>query len=296
MLSNTLQSTQQITGLTQMMSNTPTKVIAITGGKGGVGKTNISINLATALAMQNKSVMLFDADLGLANVDVLLGLNAKKNLYHVIAGQVDLNQIIIHGPKGIQIVPAASGLQRMIQLSPAEHMGLIHAFSELTQNIDYLLIDTAAGISNDVMRFSHAAHEVIVVVCNEPTSITDAYALIKIMNREYKINRFQILANMVRHPHEGRDLFFKLSKTTDRFLDVTLSFCGALPHDDLLRRAVQQQKAVVEAYPGSRSSIAFKELSQRILHWPAPKMLEGHIGFFIEKYLRKEHAAQEVII
>jgi flagellar biosynthesis protein FlhG len=282
-------------GINHMMSQTPTKVIAITGGKGGVGKTNIAINLATTLAAQNKHVMLFDADLGLANIDVLLGLNVTKNLYHVIAGEVNLSQIIIQGPKGIKIVPAASGLQRMIQLSEIEHTGLIHAFSELTHDIDYLIIDTAAGISNDVMRFSHAAHEVIVVVCNEPTSITDAYALIKIMNRDYHVKRFQILANMVRHPHEGRDLFFKLSKTTDRFLDVTLTFCGTLPYDDLLRRAVQQQKAVVEAYPGSRSSIAFNQLSQHVTHWPAPHCVEGHIGFFIEKYLAREHATRAML-
>lgn len=280
----------QFTDSNPGIANKLTKVIAVSGGKGGVGKTNISVNLAIALAMQNKKVMLFDADLSLANIDILLGLNVEKNLYHVINGSAELRQIIVKGPKGIKIIPAASGLQRMLYLSDAEHMGLINAFSEITHDIDYLLIDTAAGISNQVMNFSQAAHEVIVVVCNEPTSITDAYALIKLMNRDYGVKRFQILANMVRHEHEGRDLFFKLSKTTDRFLDASLNFCGTLPYDDFLRRAVQQQKSVVDAYPGSRSAIAFKRLAQQITYWPDPDISEGNIGFFIEKYLHKNHA------
>ena len=154
----------------------PVQVIAVTGGKGGVGKTNVSVNLSLALADLGRRVMLLDADLGLANVDVLLGLTAKRTLADVINGECDLRDVLLQGPGGIRIVPAASGTQSMVQLSPMQHAGLIQAFSEISDNLDVLVIDTAAGIGDSVVSFVRAAQEVIVVVCDEPASVTDAYA------------------------------------------------------------------------------------------------------------------------
>jgi len=174
----------------------PVKVIAIASGKGGVGKTNVTVNIGVALATQGKKVVLLDADLGLANIDVMLGLHPQFNLLHVLEGDKSLKDIMVDGPSGLQIIPAASGVKKMAELSPAEHAGMIQAFSELDQHIDILLIDSAAGIADSVVSFTKAAQEVIVVVCDEPASITDAYALIKLLSREHGVERFHIIANM----------------------------------------------------------------------------------------------------
>ncbi len=273
----------QIAGLRRMTQTRPVKVIAVTSGKGGVGKTNVSVNLGVAIALCGKQVLLFDADLGLANVDVLLGLQAAGNLSHVISGELDLEEILLDGPSGLRIIPAASGIQRMAELSHAEHAGLIRAFSGLSFSPDVLLIDTAAGISDSIVTFSRAAHEVLVVVCDEPASITDAYAMIKLLNRDYGIYRFRVLANMVRSTQEGLELFRKLSKVSDRFLDVTLDYCGAIPHDEYLRKAVQRQRAVIDAYPRSKAAQAFGKLAQRVTQWPAPAAATGSIEFFVER-------------
>ena len=212
-----------------MGSMHPVQVIAVTGGKGGVGKTNVSVNLSLALAELGRRVMLLDADLGLANVDVLLGLTPKRTLADVIEGRCELRDVLLQGPGGVRIVPAASGTQSMVHLAPAQHAGLIQAFSEIGDNLDVLVIDTAAGIGDSVVSFVRAAQEVLLVVCDEPTSITDAYALIKLLNRDYGMSRFRVLANMAQSPQEGRNLFAKLTKVTDRFLDVALQYVGAVP-------------------------------------------------------------------
>lgn len=273
----------QIAGLTRMTHALPVKVIAVTSGKGGVGKTNVSANLGVALSAGGSRVMLLDADLGLANVDVLLGLHASSNLSHVISGERELDEIVLDGPAGLRIVPASSGVQHMAELSHAEHAGLIRAFSGMSFSPDVLLIDTAAGISDSIVTFSRAAHEVLVVVCDEPASITDAYALIKLLNRDHGIHRFRVLANMARSTQEGLELFRKLSKVTDRFLDVTLDYCGAIPHDEYLRKAIQRQRAVVDAYPRSKAAQAFGKLAQKVMQWPAPAAATGSIEFFVER-------------
>jgi len=167
-----------------MSANRPVKVIAVTGGKGGVGKTNLSINLSIALAELRRRVVLLDADLGLANVDVLLGLKAQYNLADVLDGSKRLQDVMLNGPAGIKVVPASSGVQQMTSLSPQEHAALIYAFNELADQLDVLMIDTAAGISDTVLSFVQAAQEVIIVVCDEPSSITDAYALMKLLNAD----------------------------------------------------------------------------------------------------------------
>ena len=162
----------QAAGLRRIRELRPVKVIAVTGGKGGVGKSSVSVNLATMLAQQGKNTMLMDADLGLANVDVMLGLNARVNLSHVVSGECALEEIIVDGPAGLKVIPSASGKNNMLNLSTVQHGGLIRAFSELVQDVDVLLIDTAAGIAENVVTYTRAAHEVIVVVCDEPR-ITD---------------------------------------------------------------------------------------------------------------------------
>lgn len=272
----------------------PVRVICVTSGKGGVGKTNVTVNLAMALSLQNQSVMLLDADLGLANVDVILGLHPLYNLSHVISQERTLEEIILAGPNGIRIIPASSGVKRMAELSPEENAGLVGAFSDLNDSLDIMLIDSAAGISDSVVTFCRAAHEVVVVVCDEPASITDAYAMIKLLSQEYDVDRFHILANRVMTAQEGRDLFTKLVKVSDRFLDVTLNFFGSIPEDPQLRKAVQAQRAVVESFPGSRSAEAFHRLATQVIgRWPMPRTASGYLQFFIERLINPDYMFEE---
>ncbi|MES9834140.1 MAG: MinD/ParA family protein [Candidatus Thiodiazotropha sp. LLP2] len=269
-----------------MVNPEPVRVIAVTGGKGGVGKTNISANLGIAMSEIGRRVMLLDADMGLANLDVVLGLHAKLNLSHVMRGEASLEDIIVTGPKGMKVVPGASGIQHMAEMSPAENAGLIHAFSEVANDVDVLLIDTAAGISDLVISFSRAAQEQIVVVCDEPASITDAYAIIKLLNREHGVSRFRILANMVKTVQEGRDLYNKMCRVTDQYLDVMLSYMGSIPYDEQLRKAVKSQKPVVEAFPRSRVAQAFKNLAKKADNWPVPTGVSGDLQFFVERLIQ----------
>nr|WP_087505685.1 MinD/ParA family protein [Neiella marina] len=283
----------QATGLRNMNRRKMVKVIAVTGGKGGVGKTNVSINLAVSLAAQGQRVVVLDADLGLANVDVLLGLRVHKNISHVLSGECDLEEIMLRGPQGISIVPASSGMRSMVELTPTEHAGLVRAFSELQDDYDVLIVDTAAGISDMVLSFSRASQDVVVVVCDEPTSITDAYALIKILNREHGLFKFKIVANMVRSLREGQELFAKLTKVTDRFLDVALELVAIVPFDENVRRAVRKQKVVVEEFPKSAASIAYKTLASKVTTWPIPSQPQGHLTFFVEQLLNDAVREQE---
>lgn len=277
----------QASSLRQMNQNKLIKVVAVTGGKGGVGKTNVTLNTAISLAKQGRRVMVLDADLGLANVDVLLGLRVDKNLSHVLKGECTLDDVLVTGPHGIKIAPATSGKQSMAELSPTEHAGLIRAFSELRTEIDTLIVDTAAGISDMVMSFSRAAQDVVVVVCDEPTSLTDAYALIKILNREHGVFKFKVVANMVRSQKEGKELFSKLSKVTGRFLDVALELVGIIPFDENVRKSVRKQAAIVDAYPSSPAAEAITELSHKIMSWPVPTQPGGHLEFFVEQLVSR---------
>ena len=200
-----LRAMQKNTVRQVQTQNSRVKVITVTGGKGGVGKSNVSLNLAVSLASQGKRVMLLDADLGLANIDVMLGLRVERNLFNVLNGECNLDDIIITGPYGLMILPATSGTQAMVELSPAQHAALIRAFGDLKAQVDVLIVDTAAGISNMVLSFARAAQDILVVVCDEPTSVTDAYALMKILSKEYGVYKFKVVANMVRTMKEGQE-------------------------------------------------------------------------------------------
>jgi flagellar biosynthesis protein FlhG len=280
----------QASSLRRMNQSRLIKVIAVTGGKGGVGKTNVTLNTAISLAQQGKRVMVLDADLGLANVDVLLGLRVEKNLSHVLSGECTLDEVLVEGPYGIKIAPATSGSQSMTELTPTEHAGLIRAFSELQSQIDVLIVDTAAGISDMVLSFSKAAQDIMMVVCDEPTSLTDAYALIKILNKEHGVFRFKIVANMVRSMREGDELFSKLTKVTNRFLDVALELVAVIPFDENVRKSVRKQKAIVEAFPTSPAAMAIRRLAKKAIEWPIPNQPGGHLEFFLEQLVTKKAA------
>jgi len=279
-------SPDQAAGIRRLSDVQPVRVFAVTSGKGGVGKTNIAVNLGVALAQRGRQTALLDADMGLANVDILLGLQPQYNLSHVIAGQRSLDEILVEGPEGLRIVPAASGIQQMAELTPAEQAGLIRAFSELQLPLEVLIVDTAAGISTMVINFARACQEIVVVVCDEPASLTDAYAFIKLLNRDYGLFRFQVLCNQVRTAAQGRQLFEKLYRVTDRYLDVTLQYFGAVPNDDAVRKAVQLQRPVVTAFPGSPAAQALKALARKVEQWPISDAPSGQLEFFVERMIQ----------
>lgn len=273
-----------------MASMGPVQVIAVTSGKGGVGKSVAAVNLALALAGLGRRVMLLDGDLAMGNVDVLLGLGAERTLADVFAGDCGLEDIVLAGPGGIRVVPAASGMCSMARLSARQQAGLIHDFGRLADQLDVLVVDTASGIDDSTVGFVRAAREVLVVLCDEPASIADAYALIRLLNRDCGVTRFRILANMVAGPREGRELFAKLLRLTEQFLAATLQYVGAVPWDDSLRRAVQRQTAVCEAFPRSKSALAFRAIAEKVDGWPLPANPRGHVEFFVEHLIRTAQA------
>lgn len=283
----------QAAGIRKMKQIKPVRVIAIASGKGGVGKTNLSVNLGVAMAKIGRQVALLDADMGLANVDVLLGIRPQFNLSHVLTGEKSLADIMLEGPAGMKVIPASSGIQKMSDLSNVEQGAIIHAFSEMDDNLDVLIIDTAAGISPSVVNFARASQELIIVVCDEPTSLTDAYAFIKLLNRDYGVNHFHVLCNMVKSMQQGQALFNKLTKVTDSYLDVTLQFSGAIPYDEDLRKSVQKQNAVIEAYPNSKVSKAITDVARRIDNWPIKTKSDGYLEFFVERMI--EYSIQEAV-
>jgi flagellar biosynthesis protein FlhG len=265
------------------MSLNPVQVIAVSGGKGGVGKTSTAVNLAIALIARGRRVTLLDADLGLANVDVLLGLKPRRTLADVFAGTASLADVVITGPNGLRVVPASSGTQKLTRLGPREHAGLIAAFDEIAHQMDTLIIDTAAGISSEVISFLCAAQEVLLVVRSEPTSIADAYALLKVLTQDHGVERVRILANLVRSAEKGQAVFSKLRTIAERLLDVTLLFAGVIPNDEHVRRAVQRQRAVVDMYPNCPASDAFAALAREVDGWPVSAAARGNLEFFVER-------------
>jgi len=282
-----LNRNDQAAGLRSLRPAKPVQVIAVASGKGGVGKTSVSVNLSTAMAMAGRQVMLLDGDLGLANVDVMLGLQPTCNLANVLEGQCSLEDTILTGPAGLMVVPASSGKKNMAELNRAENAGLIRAFSELSRPLDVLVIDTAAGIADSVISFTQAAQEVIVVICNDPSSLTDAYALIKVLNRDHGVERVQVLANMVQNLTEAKEVHENLRRVAERFLDVTLNFMGFVPQDEWLKRAIRRQQPVVQAYPNSAAAQAFIGLAKKAEAWGMPKGARGNLEFFVERLVNR---------
>ncbi len=259
------------------------QVIAVSSGKGGVGKTTVAMNLAAALSSQGQSVLLMDADLGLANIDILLDLNPEYNLSHVLKGERTLDEVLIKGPTGLFIIPAASGAQKMSELSAPEHAGLINAFNTMEQQFDTLIIDTAAGINDSVMSFCQAANEVFVVVCDEPASLTDGYSLIKILSQERGLHHFHILANMVDNDDAGFEIYQRLLLASDRFLNVSINYLGAIHQDKYLRRAGQLQKLVVDAFPQSKAVHSYRRLAKEIDSWKSSNYTGGGMNSFFDQ-------------
>ena len=240
------------------------RVITISSGKGGVGKTNISVNLAISLAKKGRSVCVFDADTSLANVNILLNLSPEFTLEQVLDGSKKIEEIIVEGPGGITIVPAASGIAEFASLDVTQQKTLLHALTVLEQRFDYLIIDTAAGISTNVTTFLQATEHCVLVVTPEPTSLTDAFALMKVMRQRKCESKIHILTNMVDNYLNSVDIYKRLSGATARYLNTDVDYLGYVPRDEYVRLSVQKQIPVTIGYPGSQASYRFQALADSI--------------------------------
>jgi flagellar biosynthesis protein FlhG len=247
------------------------KIITITSGKGGVGKTNIVANLGYALCRFGKKVLILDADLGLGNLDVLLGLAPQYNLSHVIQGEKKLKDVVIDGPGRLKILPAASGIQEMTSLSEQERFLMFSQLAEYMMDFDIMLIDTAAGISSNVLYFNIHADEILVVATPEPTSITDAYALMKVLSVKHDTVHFKLIVNAAVNEREAEDVFKQLNLVANRFLDISMEYYGSVMQDPNVPKGVRQQKAVSEMAPLSKASRCFAALARKIAASPMPE-------------------------
>jgi flagellar biosynthesis protein FlhG len=266
------------------------QVISISSGKGGVGKTNIVANLALALTRLGKRVLILDADLGLANIDILLGLTPRYTIEHLLTGQKRLEDILVQGPEGMVILPAGSGIPELADLNEGQKLFLLNEMDQLSQRIDLLLIDTGAGISANVLYFNLAAQESIIIITPEPTSLTDAYALIKVLATRHQKKHFIVLANAVTSEPEAKEIFKKISLVADRFLgSVSLDYLGFVPQDQHVLQAVRKQKAVLDLFPHSPAGKSFMALSQRLLDRPFRNRNEGNIQFFWKQVWEQAH-------
>lgn len=248
----------------QKKRNKDARIIAITSGKGGVGKTNIAANFAYIFSKMGKRVLLLDADTGLANIDVILGITPKYSLFHVLHGEKTLSEVTVQGPGGIKILPATSGIQEMAELSRDQKLTLLEELDGLSESLDFMFIDTAAGIAGNVMYFNMVAKEIVVVVSPEPTSLTDAYALIKLLYRGYATKRFMLLVNMVTGSNEAKEVYRRLSNATDHFLNLSVEYLGYILRDKTVYEAVKQQSVLVELAPHSKASKCLFAVAEKL--------------------------------
>ncbi len=262
------------------------KVISVTSGKGGVGKTNISVNLACLLARAGKRVVLLDADLGLANVDVVLGLTPEKNLFHLFQEGAELADILLPTPYGFSILPAASGVGEMLELHTGQKLDLLESMDAMEDEVDFLIVDTGAGINENVLYFNLAVQERLLVLTPEPTSLTDAYALIKVLKAEHDVDRFRVLVNMARTPKAAREVYAKLHAACDHFLSgISLDLAGVVPFDPGVRTAVVRQIPFTVLDPDGPASTALADVARKATSWKGTAQLDGNIKFFWKKLL-----------
>lgn len=266
-------------------------VLSVTSGKGGVGKTNMSVNLAYTLSMAGKKVVLLDADLGLANVDVILGLAPQHNLFHLFHEDMTLDKILFDTPYGFRILPASSGVSDMVDLDRGQKLDLLDAMDTLEDEVDYLIVDTGAGINDNVLYFNLAVQERLLVITPEPTSLTDAYALIKVLKLHHGVERFRILVNMVKDQKGAKDVYLKLLNACDHFLDgISLDLVGFVPYDPNVRNSVIAQVPFCHKFPKTPASVAVRQAAKKLDAWKVTPNTDGNIKFFWKKLLFQERS------
>ncbi len=257
------------------------RVIAVTSGKGGVGKTNIVANTAVALARMGKRVVIIDADVGLANIDIIFNLRPEFNIRHVVSSEKKLDQVLVRTHHGILILPGGSGFSDLTRLGEGEKLNLLSEFESLADLADIVFVDTGAGISSNVLYFNASCDECVIVATKEPTSITDAYAMMKVMSRDYGTRRFRLIVNMVDSEAEAKKVYASLSGALDKFLkNVVLSYLGHIPYDRELQLAVQKRSLVMDLFPDSLSARAIRELAESLNRSRPGPDADGNLTFF----------------
>jgi flagellar biosynthesis protein FlhG len=268
----------------------PLRVVAITSGKGGVGKTNIACNLAVLAARGGRKVLLIDADLGLANADIVLGIAPHHHLGHLLDGSVPLDGVLAEGPNGLRIIAASTGVQELTRLEDCQKLRLVEALEEIEDRFDLIVIDCGAGIGDNVLFFAGAAQESLLVVSPEPTSLTDAYAAVKVLSQQAGVENFAVVVNPVPTEAHGRDVFSKLTRVTERFLQARVRFAGWLPRDENLQRALMAQRPVVELFPRSPASRGLALLLSQLVDRSPPASLQGGLKFLWQRVQRESAA------
>lgn len=257
-----------------------TRTISITSGKGGVGKTTLVCNLAYELGRRGKRVLILDGDLGMANVDIMFGARARLNIQHVLENRCQLEDILMEVAPGVHLIPGGSGVYELARLQPMHKQVLLDQVGRLNRSFDFMLVDTAPGIDDNVLYMNAAAQEIMVVVTGDPSSLTDAYALIKVLHTRYRENNFSIVANNVRDEQEARSVFQKLSDVAARFLCVSLEYRGFVPTDLNLRQSVRSQQLVVASQSRSPSAVAIRGLSENLARPDVYPSMKGGMQFF----------------
>ncbi len=256
------------------------RALSFTSGKGGVGKTNIVVNLSVQLAKRGKKVLLIDADLGLANIDIMLNLNPQFTVEDVLLGKKQIHEVMVEGPLGVHILPASSGVSEMTELSGEQQMHMLQQLASLQDNYDFILIDTGAGIASTVLRFNAAADEICVITTTEPTALTDAYALMKVMATKYQVRKFNLIVNQVGNMKEAKAVYEKLKAVFQQFLPVDLMMMGFIPRDVNFPKAVRAQTPLSLLQPNSSTSKAFALMAKHLEQNPGQSMEQEETNFF----------------
>ncbi len=263
-----------------------TRVISVTSGKGGTGKSNVTVNLGLAIAATGKRVLLLDADSGLANLDVLLGITPKHTMFDVLRSGTPINDVIVNYDINLDVLPGASGIEELATQSTADRLLLLETIGSLS-DYDFMLIDTRAGLSSDVTYFNSAANEILLVTTPEPTAMTDAYAMIKIMATNHSSREFGVIVNQVASTLEGHKAFEKLRKVAAKHLDVSLELVAALPFDSSLREAVNMRRPVITEFPSSKIASCFRTLGNSFASSTTPVKIKGGVQFFFQQLIEQ---------
>lgn len=265
----------------------PLRVIAVTSGKGGVGKTNMSANLAVLAAKKGKRVLIIDADLGLANVEIVFGVKPRYSIADLLKQEMTIDEVMVEAAHGIKILPAGSGVQWVTKLEEAQKMQLLAALDPIEEQFDVVLVDSGAGIGDNVLFFVSAAQEALLVVSPEPTSLVDAYAVVKVLSQQAGVKHFAVVVNPVVEELPAREIFSKLTSVTSKFLTANMRHLGYVPRDENFHRAIMAQTPLVDLFPASPASRALTLIADKLFNEGPPPAPDGGLKFMWQRILRE---------